>query len=269
MLGVSVGPFAFAAGHLILAAAAAFALVGGWWAGRRSGRNPESMLVNLLLLGLVVARVTFVVRFWPEYRDDPLQMFDVRDGGFLPWPGLLAVLVAAALGSWWRPLLRRPLGFGVACGVLVWVVGHLIVNALEESRRLPDVALHDAAGNAVRLADFAGKPLVVNLWATWCPPCRREMPVLHEAQSRHDDVVFLFANQGEGAEVVDAYLAAEGLALRHVLLDGGQRLGHEVGSVGLPTTLFYSPDGRLIDSHLGELSHGSLARYLERFQRTP
>ncbi|HAQ27862.1 MAG TPA: peroxiredoxin, partial [Pseudomonas sp.] len=116
----------------------------------------------------------------------------------------------------------------------------------------------------VALQDFVGKPLVVNLWATWCPPCRREMPVLAEAQRTESDVTFLFVNQGEGERVIADFLDTEGLGLENVLLDTGGRLGQHVGSTALPTTLFYDAEGRQVGSHLGELSRASLARALER-----
>src|SRR5690606_40886240 len=62
------------------------------------------------------------------------------------------------------------------------------------------LALTKLEGGEVRLPTFIGQPTVVNLWATWCPPCRREMPVLRDAQQRYPDIAFIFANQGESAE---------------------------------------------------------------------
>ena len=73
-------------------------------------------------------------------------------------------------------------------------------------------------GTTVRLASFEGRQTVVNLWATWCPPCQREMPVLQKAQAARPDVHFVFVNQGESAQQVAAYLARSGLQLRNVLL---------------------------------------------------
>ncbi|WP_369334435.1 TlpA family protein disulfide reductase, partial [Stenotrophomonas maltophilia] len=80
------------------------------------------------------------------------------------------------------------------------------------------------------------------------------------------DVVFLFANQGESAETVRHFLQGENLRLDNLLFDNGGQLGQQVGSVALPTTVFYTAEGRLLGSHLGELSRGSLARYLEAFE---
>ena len=127
------------------------------------------------------------------------------------------------------------------------------------------MVLRNANGESVQLGSYKGGPLVINLWATWCPPCRREMPVLQNAQHQHENVTFLFVNQGESMQSVSTFLETQGLNLSNVLFDSGGQLGQKVGSMALPTTLFYNADGRLLASHLGELSEASLARALERF----
>ncbi|MDX1553417.1 MAG: TlpA disulfide reductase family protein, partial [Marinobacter sp.] len=111
-----------------------------------------------------------------------------------------------------------------------------------------------------------GQPTVVNLWATWCPPCIREMPVLEEAQDRYPGINFVFANQGEHPETINQFLSEQNLDLDHVLSDRQGGFGRAIGSQGLPTTLFYDAQGKLVDSHMGELSKASLARGLERFE---
>ena len=108
--------------------------------------------------------------------------------------------------------------------------------------------------------------MVVNLWASWCPPCRREMPVLAAAQQRETGVMFVFANQGEDAATAQRYLGDSALHLANVLLDSGTELGRTVGSTALPTTLFYDAGGRLVDTHLGELSAASLASKLNQLR---
>jgi hypothetical protein len=77
---------------------------------------------------------------------------------------------------------------------------------------------------------------------------------------------FVFAHQGENAATVQVYLRAAGLVLDNVVLDAGARLGPEVGSGGLPTTLFYNAGGRLVDTHVGQLSTGALASKLDRLR---
>ncbi|WP_070344623.1 TlpA family protein disulfide reductase [Pseudomonas aeruginosa] len=266
MLSFSLGPLVVSLQHLLLFLALGAALLGGWLAARGGGRNAEPVLFNLLLLGLLVARLAFVVRYWPQYRGDFAQMLDIRDGGFLAWPGLLAAVLGALFWAWRRPALRRSLGVGASLGLAFWLLGSLGLGIYERGTRLPELSLRNAAGEAVQLADFRGRPLVINLWASWCPPCRREMPVLQQAQAENPDVVFLFANQGESAETVRHFLQGENLRLDNLLFDNGGQLGQQVGSVALPTTVFYTAEGRLLGSHLGELSRGSLARYLEAFE---
>ncbi|MFX8184034.1 TlpA disulfide reductase family protein, partial [Acinetobacter baumannii] len=74
-------------------------------------------------------------------------------------------------------------------------------------------------GTPVNLQDFRGKPLVLNLWATWCPPCRRELPMMVRLSQEHPEVRVAFASQGGGPAVVRSFLEEEKLAPKWVLLD--------------------------------------------------
>ena len=265
MLTLTIGSFALAINHLLLILALALATLVGWRVAKRGGENPESVLFSLFLLGLLAARIGFVIAYWRYFHQDPLQMLDLRDGGFVVWAGLLAVVVGAVIWGWRRAGLRRPLGWGLCSGLAFWLLASLSSNLYEKGTQLPDMVLRNANGESVQLGSYKGGPLVINLWATWCPPCRREMPVLQNAQHQHENVTFLFVNQGESMQSVSTFLETQGLNLRNVLFDSGGQLGQKVGSMALPTTLFYNADGRLLASHLGELSEASLARALERF----
>lgn len=268
MLSLSIGPFALAIVHLLLIVALALATLVGWLTSRRIGANPESVLFSLFLLGLLVARAGFVIQYWAQYSIQPWQALDIRDGGFLIWPGVLAVMLGGLLMAWRRLDLRRPLGIGLGCGLMFWLLANLGLNIYQKDVRLPELTLRNADGKSVQLADYQGRPVVINLWATWCPPCRREMPVLQAAQAERDDVVFLFVNQAESPQTVENFLNSQSLRLSHNLFDGTGQLAQRVGSMALPTTVFYSAEGRLIGSHLGELSRASLTRYLDSFQST-
>ena len=265
MLTLTIGTFAIALNHILLISALILATLVGWRVAKRGGENPESVLFSLFLLGMLAARVSFVLMYWSYYSNDWLQMVDLRDGGFLAWPGIVALILGALLYGWRRPALRKPLSAGVITGLVFWGMTSLSLSVYEKGTRLPDITLRNANGEVVQLADYQGGPLVINLWATWCPPCRREMPVLENAQQQRPDLTFLFVNQAESMQSVATFLETQGLSLTNVLFDGSGRLGQAVGSMALPTTLFYSNDGRLLSSHLGELSQASLAHALENF----
>lgn len=268
MLSFSLGPFALAMNHLLLLVALALATLVGWISGRRQGINPERELFGLFVLGLMVARLAFVIAYWPQYRGSPLSILDIRDGGFWVWPGVIALLIGAVLRGWKHPARRASMGLGVTSGLLFWWLGSLGLSAQHQDAHLPDLTLRNAAGEPVRLNDYRGKPLVINLWATWCPPCRREMPVLQAAQQANPEVTFLFVNQAESPRDVATFFASQGLHLNNVLFDGQGELAQQVGSAALPTTLFYRPDGRLLGSHLGEVSNASLKRSLDSLGET-
>jgi thiol-disulfide isomerase/thioredoxin len=127
-----------------------------------------------------------------------------------------------------------------------------------------------AEGRTVTLREIAaGRPAVVNLWASWCGPCREEKPVLAAAQAREAGIAFVFVNQGETPAAVRGYLARLGRPLREVLLDPGAGLLAAAGSRGLPTTLFYDARGKLVDAHMGVLSEAALRARVRQLTAAP
>ena len=267
MLSVGVGPLSLSIGHLLLVLAFVVALIVGALTGRKEKTPVAGTLADIFLVAMVSARLGIVVRYFGEYQGDWLGMIDIRDGGFDMVTGLVVALAFTGYLMWKRAAMRRALGSAVAAGLITWGgISGLIALMNLQTQGLPEVALTDLNERPVDLASLAGdKPTVVNLWATWCPPCIREMPVLEEAQQRYPNVNFVFANQGEHPETIRKFLMEQNLNLSHVLSDRQNRFGRVVGSHGLPTTLFYNAQGHLVDTHMGELSRASLARSLERF----
>ena len=265
MLSVNLGPFALSSSVLLLLAAGLVAAGAGHLAGRRQKIGIVNTLGDMLLAGALAARIAFVAFWFDTYRSMPLSMLDIRDGGFMIGPGIAAALLIALWRGWRHPVLRKPLGVGLAAGALMWgaLFGALRMTEPPTLPALPMLSLTSLTGDTVKLAALAdGKPMVVNLWASWCPPCLREMPVLAAAQQRETGVRFVFVNQGEDRATAQRYLSSGRLDLANVLLDPGAALGREVGSGALPTTLFYDASGRLVDTHLGELSTATLASKL-------
>jgi len=129
---------------------------------------------------------------------------------------------------------------------------------------MPALELASLDEQPVNLDAYAGRPVVLNLWASWCPPCRREMPVFQQAQAAFPDIAFVMVNQGESAQQARAFLARERLAFNDVLLDPASQAMRAMGSRGLPTTLFFDAQGRLVHTHLGELTMASLKHTVSR-----
>ncbi|KGO99243.1 TlpA disulfide reductase family protein [Novilysobacter defluvii] len=269
MLGLGPVPMTLV---ILLLALGVAALVGRWAAKRPEGpRVPVAgLFFDMLLVGLVAGRLVFVVQWWPQYAADPWSLLRFGDGGYSIWAAVLAGLAFAAWRARRTVELRKPLLWGTGAGL---AVGGVLTGALllmqQAVVRLPDVELTRLEGGPVQLSDMGDQPKVVNLWATWCPPCRREMPVLADSQATNPHVTFVFANQGEGGDLIREYLDGAGLELDNVVLDPFSSVSQATGARGLPVTLFFEGDGRLVDVHMGELTSGSLARKLQRFGPTP
>lgn len=269
---IAVGPLGFSIGQLLIILAFGIALLAGALIGRRHRTPTADTLFTLMLVALVGARLLFVARYWGSY-DGPLSLLDIRDGGFDPLGGLLAGLGYAAWRLWKAPLQRKALGGALLAGAMTWGLTAGPLMLLEsQSRPLPDIPLATLAGEPTDLPSLAkrdAQPMVVNLWATWCPPCRREMPVFEQAQQEENDITFVFVNQGEDVALVNRFLDHESLTLDNVLLDARNALGDATGAMAMPTTLYYNAEGRLVDTHFGELSRATLQRGLNRLRPTP
>jgi thiol-disulfide isomerase/thioredoxin len=118
--------------------------------------------------------------------------------------------------------------------------------ATNPPRALTDVALNDADGKPHHLAEFAGKGLVVNLWATWCTPCVAEMPALQDfARTAPAGLMVLpLSSDRGGAEVVRRFYAHHGITALPVWLDPKGQAAEAWGARGLPTTLIVDRQGR-------------------------
>lgn len=139
-------------------------------------------------------------------------------------------------------------------------------GVLRAGQPAPSFALPDLDGRRVALADYRGRPAIVNFWATWCVPCRKEMPDLEAAARRYREqgLVVLAINVQEEPERVRAFL--DELQLRELvpLLDANAAVVTRYQIVALPSTFFVDRRGQLRDSHVGQLDGSDLARKLER-----
>jgi peroxiredoxin len=126
------------------------------------------------------------------------------------------------------------------------------LTAYEERPAAPGLSLPDIDGVVHRLSDYRGKVVIVNFWATWCPPCRREMPSMQRAWKRLRDegVVFLAVNVGEDVDTIFTF-TADYPADYPLLLDRDSRLIESWPVKGLPTSFVIDPGGRLAYRAIG------------------
>lgn len=128
--------------------------------------------------------------------------------------------------------------------------------AAEEPARAPDFALEDLEGNVVRLSDTAGRVRLVDFWATWCAPCREEVPMFQELHERYADQGFTLiavSMDDEGpsrVERIKAFVDEYGISYVNVL--GNEQVADDFGGVlGLPTAFLVDGEGRIVKQYFG------------------
>lgn len=130
----------------------------------------------------------------------------------------------------------------------------------------PDFTVYDADGNAAKLSDFFGKPLVVNFWASWCGPCKSEMPYFDKAAAERDDVTILMVNLTDGqrdtVESVTKFAEKEGYTFP-LWFDTELSAANAYYVYSIPMTVFIAADGTLADYHTGAMSEEMLNAYLD------
>lgn len=129
-------------------------------------------------------------------------------------------------------------------GLLLW----------ETPRNIASVAFEDGSGNALSLSDFSGKFVLLNLWATWCGPCREEMPTLDALQAELGGVdfeVLALSLDRQGVSAVTEFYKEIGIEHLGVYVDDSGMAGNKLRAVGIPTTLLLNTKGQEIGRLVG------------------
>jgi thiol-disulfide isomerase/thioredoxin len=198
----------------------------------------------------------------PDFAGRPLDIVKVWQGGFVArsgWIAAAAVVLTANLAE--RKGVARLL---VLTGALAFVTYHAITATQRKPDLiLPSIDLLTLDGGTEQLAGRA-KPVVLNLWATWCPPCRREMPMMTDLAASRSNIDFVFANQGETEDRIRTFLMREGLPFDDMLRDPRQRLMGQMRTIGLPSTLVFDAHGKLVAAQMGEISQAALTEMIAK-----
>lgn len=262
---MNIGPFVLQNKHLLLLGSFALAAGIGHLVGRRNKIGIVNVLLDMAMVGLLVGRVAFVASHFSAYRAAPLSMLDIRDGGFSTWAVIAGGLAMAGWRTWRRPVLASPLAAGLIAAIFAWdLSGAALMRSDGQGKLLPTMALSAIGGPPTTFAQLAkGRPMVINLWASWCPPCRREMPLLAEAQRARPDVAFVFVNEDRDATAGQPFLDEHKIEVAQQVHDRSGQVSLAFGASAFPTTLFYRADGTLSATHVGGLSPATLQDYLQ------
>jgi len=192
-----------------------------------NGRHPLAIIGGVILIGLALFLIFFGGRLWGQ---------------------------KGAQSS----LLPQIPAFGAVQGSVEYS------GPPEVGETARDFVLNDTNGQPVELDDFRGRPVILNFWATWCPPCRLEMPDLQAAYERHqaDGLVILAINREETAVAVRDFFY-DGLDLTFTpLLDETGDVSRLYGVVNYPTSVFVNGDGVVTAVHLGLMTKEQIEDYL-------
>lgn len=140
----------------------------------------------------------------------------------------------------------------------------------KEANTAPDFTVTDKNGNKVKLSDFFGKPIVLNFWASWCPPCRKEMPEFNKVYAQvKDDVLFLMVDMVDGQRETIArgkkFIENSGYSFP-IYFDETQEAAYTYGISSIPTTLFIDKNGNISNSYQGAIDEKTLRAEIDKIK---
>lgn len=172
----------------------------------------------------------------------------------LSWSILLMSL--ALLGIGWIAVSKEPINQGVESSDLkeAPIAGYLA----------PQFTLSSTLGEEIALADYLGQPVVLNFWATWCPPCRAEVPHFQDASVKYNgQAAIIGIDQGEPLPIVADFASTFNLTYP-LLLDQDSAVNRQYGIAALPTTVFVDANGVIREVYTGIVNGAVLEDRIER-----
>lgn len=154
---------------------------------------------------------------------------------------------------------QKNTGISLHLGLIAW-----LFLAMPLPGHAEDFKLEDMQGVTHRLADYRGKWVLVNFWASWCPPCLNEIPELSSLHSAHREtdlvVIGIAMDSGSSIKVAD-FVQAHGISYPVVM--GNRKIAAQIGAVDvLPVSYMYSPTGKQVSFQAGEVTRASVEAYI-------
>jgi len=139
----------------------------------------------------------------------------------------------------------------------------------QTEQKAPNFSLQDYSGKTVNLADFAGKPLVINSWASWCPFCQQEIPDLATAQKElGDKVVIIAVDRVESLAVAKGYTDQQGTTDKLIfLIDPSDSFYQSIGGFSMPETIFVDKNGNIVDHKRGPMDINEIRQRIQNILR--
>lgn len=261
---LTLGPLVIATDRLVALLLIAGFLVFMSWLARRLDPSAERTGLLALVFGLIGARAGFVAENGEAFLGEPSSVFAFWQGGFSLIVGVAVALATVVIvsRSHWRAAVLQVTAVAALTSLYLGSQHLMTVPARPLSAT---IFLVNLDGRSVPVGTLRGRPLVINLWATWCPPCRRELPMLI-AEAARSPVPILLVNQGEDEATIRKFLRSEGLAGPAIFRDPIGAIGENSGALALPTTLFVDNAGQIRSVHVGELSRAGLHNEIRQLQ---
>lgn len=138
------------------------------------------------------------------------------------------------------------------------------IGNVQLEQEAPDFTLPTLTGTDIKLSDLRGRPVLLNFWATWCAPCRVEMPELEAAYQSHtaDKLAIIAINREETAALVEPFVTEMGLTF-DIALDEKAEISNLYGVFNMPTSYFLDGSGRVVAIHRGPMSEQQIEEYVQ------
>ena len=136
-------------------------------------------------------------------------------------------------------------------------------GATSDKKPALDFKLKDLNGKEVSLSDYKGKKVFLNFWASWCPPCKAEMPDIEKlyGETKDSDLVILAVNVGESKNTAKSFIDDNKYSFP-VLLDSDQNVTNQYNIKGIPTSFFIDKEGNVVSSKVGGISLEEMKSYI-------